>query len=289
MCRCSTERLRCGVTQCSASHRQLPVLPSSLSESLAGKTFTYSEDLRFLQYKYAETFSRAVPRITSIDFSHMDVSLSKWQIFIDGVLPLCTGLKALKLDRNHGLAVDVELLMGKCSPGLTSLNLRHTACFGDGPKALAGFLHLEQVDVDDCQISGSESELEAVLPQLCELNMAAHEEARAEAAREAAAAKAKADAEAKAQAEMEVAEMKEIRKKLKVAIEKKVCTNCEPSVVDRVEQELFEAAKGDKTKFVPILKQVIEAVNADEGIKEKLLDERMDVAEVVEWYGDLIS
>ena len=98
-----------------------------------------------------------------------------------------------------------------------------------------------------------------------------------------------ADAEAKAQAEMEVAEMKEIRKKLKVAIEKKVCTNCEPSVVDRVEQELFEAAKGDKTKFVPILKQVIEAVNADEGIKEKLLDERMDVAEVVEWYGDLIS
>ena len=109
------------------------------------------------------------------------------------------------------------------------------------------------------------------------------------AGRAAAQAKAKAEAEAKAKADEEVKLMKETRAKVKNAIRKHICVACEDSTVDRVEGELFDAAKGDKSKFVSILKKLMEAIKADELIKEKLLDSRMSVSEVLEWYQDLTS
>ena len=93
----------------------------------------------------------------------------------------------------------------------------------------------------------------------------------------------------KAKADEEVKLMQETRAKVKNAIRKHICVACEDSTVDRVEGELFDAAKGDKSKFVLILKKLMEAIKADELIKEKLLDSRMGVSEVLEWYQDLTS
>ena len=140
-----------------------PLAPVAMSLKLAVAHFTNGADVAFVQGKYEATFLLVLGKAKQLSFIGMGwVTEEQWAAFCLEVLPQCASLEVLDLKWNANLKVDIVELVAKLPPTLKVLNLGYTGCFGDAGKAdWARLPALEEVDLSDTKVTGSEEDLKA--------------------------------------------------------------------------------------------------------------------------------
>ena len=108
--------------------------------------------------------------IRKLILHNTNTSEDQWEDFLHTVLLSCMGLEVLSLCKNRDLNVSIEDLVSTCPSTLISLEVADTSCKGNGLKAPWERLGLLQfVCLERSLVSGSKEELEALLPEGCEV------------------------------------------------------------------------------------------------------------------------
>ena len=145
------------------AQRQLAMDPDEMDTTLERLAFTNPADTGMVQKIYRMTYEAVVTKARELSYREVTwITKEQWAAYCSGVLPQCTHLEELDLDRNPHLEEDIVELVGKLPPTLKKLHLGDTGCFGDAGKADWGRLPaLEDVDLSVTKVSGSEEELRA--------------------------------------------------------------------------------------------------------------------------------